>query len=113
MAAALWGNLILDVDTRDTGAFVVLHGAHDIEFVAVSGIGVGHDRNIHGTRHAGRVGDHFGLGEQAEIGISVRNGCAGAGHVDRRKARLGDQHRGQSVVSSRRDHHAWGTQQRA
>ena len=113
MAAALWRDLILDVDARDTGALVVPHRAHDIEFVAVAGVGVGDDRNLHRARHAGGVGDHLGLGEQAEIRIAVRDGRAGAGHVDRGKSSLRDELRGQPVIGARRDHHAWRTQQRA
>jgi hypothetical protein len=73
MATAFGRYLILDMDACDAGALIIPNSAHDIEFVAVTSIGVGDDRDLHGTHHTRGVGDHFGFGEQAEIRISVRH----------------------------------------
>ena len=92
---------------------MLLDRANHVQFVAVTGVGVGDHRNIDGTHDAGRVGDHLGHGHQAEIRITVRRGGAGAGHVDRWEAGLSDEPGGDAVIGARSDHHRLGLEQRA
>ena len=94
------------MDPGDAGAFVVLHGADDIEFVAVTGVGIGDERDVDGACHSGGVGNHFGFGQQSEIRVAVPERGACAGHVDEGETGLGDEHRGQTVIGAGGGEHA-------
>ena len=113
MAAALGRNLIFDMDSGDARALVILDGADDVEFVAVTGVGIGDQGHFDRAHHAGGVGDHFGFRQQAEIGITVRDGRARARHINQRKACLFHKPSGKAVVGTGRDEHAGFAQQGA
>ena len=83
MAAFLRKALVLDMDAGDPGGLVLAHRAHDVQLVAVAGIGVGDDRQVDRGGDAAGVVHHLGHRDEAEIGIAQGRGGAGAGHVDR------------------------------
>src|SRR5690606_26700591 len=66
--ALLRHHLVLEVDTGDPGLFVGSYGAHDVDRIAVSGVGVGDHGDVDGGDDAGRVVDHLGAGQEADVG---------------------------------------------
>ena len=52
-----------------------------VEGVAISGVGVADNRDVHGVGDVLGVGDHFGHGQQAHVGEAPLGGGARAGHV--------------------------------
>ena len=111
MAAFLRKALVLDMDAGDAARLVFAHGAHDVELVAVAGIGVGDHRQLDRGGDAAGVVDHLRHRDQAEIGIAERRRGAGAGHVDAVEPGLRDQLRGDAVIGAGCDHHAVPAQQ--
>ena len=99
------------MDTGDRGSLKFAHGAENIQFVAVAGVGIGNHREIDSGRNAPSVADHLRHRQQAEIGIAKRRGGPGAGHVDRLKTGLSDQFRGDAVIGAGGGDHAVLVQQ--
>jgi len=91
MAAALGHHLVLDVHRGHPGALVGLHRAAHIEHTTIAVVAVGDQRQAAGIRNAPGVVGHLGQGQQADVRhAQAHRGGAGAGHVDRLKAVLGD-----------------------
>jgi hypothetical protein len=111
MAAFLREFLVLDVDAGDPDGLVFAHGPHDVELVAVAGIGVGDDRQGDRRRDARGIRHHLRHRDDAEIGVAQGRGGAGAGHVDRLEAGTLDEPRGDAVIGAGRHHHAVPPQQ--
>ena len=89
VTALLGCHLILDVDAGDPRPLVLLHGADDVERVAVAGVGVGDDRQFAGGDDPGGVVDHLAHREQADVGPpEQRRRRPEPGHVHRREPRL-------------------------
>ena len=111
VAAAFGLDLILDVQGRGPGSGIGAHGAHDVERVAVTGVGV------HDQRHRRDRPDlvqsllHFGERHQTQVGIAHAARDRPAADVQRGKARgLGDPRR-QPVVHPGRGHQVPAVQQ--
>ena len=87
MAAALRTDLVFDVYGGDAGVFKIAHRAHDVDGVAVTGIGIGDDRNVYGTRDVAGVGGHFLAGDETDVGQpKQRQRNVIAAHVDELEA---------------------------
>ena len=67
VAAPLGRDLVFDVNGGDADALVFTHGAHEIDGIAISRIGVGDDGNLHRRYNLGGALDHFRHGDQADI----------------------------------------------
>jgi len=105
MAAFLREALVLDMDAGDPDGLVFAHGAHDVQFVAVAGIGIGDDRQSDRSRDPAGIGHHLRHRHQAEIGIAEHRRGAGAGHVDRVGPGTLDEPRRDAIIGTRRHHH--------
>ena len=81
-AALLGEDLVFDVDAGNAGGLVLADGTLNVEGVAVAGIGVANDGNVHGVGDILGVGNHFGHGKEADIGETALGGGARAGHID-------------------------------
>ena len=57
--ALLGHHLVLELDPGDAGLLVELHGADDVDRVAVAGVGVGDDRHVDGGDDPAGVVDHL------------------------------------------------------
>ena len=68
VAAAFRADLVFDVDGGDTGVFKIAHGAHDVNGIAVAGIGVRDHRDADRARDVAGVGRHLLAGDEADIG---------------------------------------------
>ncbi len=103
MAAALGENLILEDDAGGAGALELLHAAHDVVQVAVTGVAVGDDRDRHAVRHAPHGVGHLLHAEEVQVRQAVEAG-AGAEAADEHRLEPGllDQHRRQHVVGAQR-----------
>ena len=114
MATALRQHLILEVDCRDAGAFVELHGAAHVERAAIAVIGIGDHRDVADGRDACRVVDHLGQRQQADIRhAEPRGGGAGARHVHRLVAVLRDEAREERIDDAGRHDRAAAREQMA
>jgi hypothetical protein len=86
------------MQSRDASLRVFLDSPLDIGGAAISGIGIGDDRNFDGAYHVARMRRHFGLSEKPDVRSSeAARGGAESGHVDRRKTRRLDEPRRQRV----------------
>src|SRR5581483_2132181 len=74
MAAALGENLILEDDAGGAGALELLHAAHDVVQVAVTGVAVGDDRDRHAVRHAPHGVGHLLHAEEVQVRQAVEAG---------------------------------------
>ncbi len=106
MAALLREFLVLDMDAGDPDGLVLAHRAHDVQFVAVAGIGVGDDRQADGRRDPAGIRHHLRHRDDAEIGVAERRGGAGAGHVDCVEPGALYEARRDAVIGTGRHHHA-------
>ncbi len=83
MAAALRKFLVLQLDCRDTRVLVLPNGPHHVQRCAVTGVGVGDQRDIAegGDHHPGAF-RHLGLGDKTDVGQPESGrGDAGAREV--------------------------------
>ena len=102
--ALLGHDLVLELDPGDAGLLVELHGADDVDRVAVAGVGVGDDRDVDGGDDPAGVVDHLRARQQTHVGAADQRGRRPeAGHVDRVEAGLLDQPGAQRVVGARGD----------
>jgi hypothetical protein len=69
--ALLGHHLVLELDAGDPGLLVELHGADDVERVAVAGVGVGDDRDVDGGGDPAGVVHHLRTGEQPDVGRPI------------------------------------------
>ena len=106
MAAFFREFLVLDMDTGDPGRLVGAHRAHDVELVAIAGVGVGDDRELDRRSDAAAIRHHLRHRDEAEIGIAQHRRRAGAGHVDRLEPGALDQPRRDAIIGAGRHHHA-------
>ena len=105
MPAALGRHLVFDVQRRDAGLLVLLHGPYDVDRVAEAGVGVGDDRQGAGSCDATGVVDHLGHGHEPDVGTAEhRRRGAEARHVDGLETRLLDEAGAERVVHTRREH---------
>jgi hypothetical protein len=93
VAAALGGDLVLDVQCGGPAQRVLPHGAHGVELVAVARVGVGDDRDRDRAGDAAEVVGHLGHGHQPVVGEAEHRRGARAGQVDGREAGLLDEPR--------------------
>ena len=101
--ALLGRHLVLELDPGDAGLLVELHGADDVDRVAVAGVGVGDHRHVDGGHDPPGVVDHLAAAEQPDVGAADQRGRRPeAGHVDGVEAGLLDQPGREGVVRARR-----------
>ena len=72
MAAFLREALVLDVDAGDAAPLVLAHRAHDVELVAVAGVGVGDHRHATAAAMRPALSTISLMVMQAVIGIAER-----------------------------------------
>src|SRR5258706_11067050 len=99
--ALLGDHLILNLNRRRTGAYEFLHRAVQVHGVAVAGVNVANDRNLHCAGHFPDLIQHLAHRDQAHVGqreLTVRD--AGAGRVDDRKSRELDEAGCQAVIGA-------------
>ena len=76
---------------RRAGSFVFTHSAIDVHRIAVAGVRVAHQRDVHRIGDVPHVLDHLGHSEQSNVRKPARRRGPKAGHVHGLKARrLGD-----------------------
>jgi len=98
VTAALGEYLILDLDRGGTGGFQPAHGMIAVHRVAVAGIRIDHERQVHHARDPFHRLRHVGQVENADVRqaqFGVRNACAG--HIKRLKADVGCHARRQRI----------------
>ena len=100
VAAFLREPLVFDMQAGDAAPLVFPNRAGRIEFVAVTGIGIGNDRHIDGGGDAAGVVGHLGHGEEPVVRITQRRRGPGAGHVNRAEAGLSDRSRRYAVIGA-------------
>ena len=103
MPAFFWKTLILEMEGGDAGALEGARRGLRIERVAIAGIGVGNDRNVHDIHHRGQPLDDGVHGHQAEIGDAGRTRDRAAAGINRRKSGLRDQPCREPVIGAGRD----------
>ena len=67
MAAALGRDLVFDMDRRHAGPLKFSHATHEIHRVAVTGVGIGDDRNLYRRDYLYGSLDRFRHGDQADV----------------------------------------------
>jgi hypothetical protein len=81
-AAALGGDLIFKVGPADAGQFQVVHGAADVQVVAVAGVRIDHKGKLHAGGQVAGVLGLLGAGDHADVGHAQNAGGGGlAAHV--------------------------------
>ena len=114
MPALLRHHLVLQVDPRDAGLLVVPHRAHDVDRVAVAGVGVGDRRHVDGRDDPPGVVDHLRAGQQPDVRAPDQRGRGPKpGHVDDVEPGLLHEPRGEGVVRPGGDDRARAGQQLA
>ena len=104
MAAAFGEILILDLDGVGAGAFQKAHGALHIERIAIAGIGIDDQMSVDAVTDQRHRLHHFAHADETDIRPSEpRIGNAGAGYVERVKARTFGNERGQRVINAGSD----------
>ena len=81
-AALLGEHLILDMHAGHARCFVLANGALDVQGVAIAGVCVADDGDVHRSGDIFGVGDHFSHGQQANVGKPQLSGGARPGHVN-------------------------------
>ena len=106
MAALLREGLVLQMEGGDAGALERARRALGGQRIAVSGVGIGDDRHAHHLDHGGEPLHDLVGRDQADVGHpgAARDGAAA--RIDRGKAGLLDEARGEAVERARRDHDA-------
>ena len=102
MAAFFRKTLILEMEGGDAGALEGARRGLRIERIAVTGIGVGNDRNVDHIHHRRQPVDDGVHGNQAEIGNAGRARDRAAAGIDRGEAGLRDEPRREPVIGARR-----------
>ncbi len=103
MAAALGKVLVLELDRGGAGALELAHGAHDVERIAVAGVGIDHEMRIDAVADQRQRLRHLGHGDEADVGPAEPGvGDRGAGDIERREARLRGDQRGERIVHAGR-----------
>ena len=97
MPALFRRDLILKMKRRRARLLELTHRAHDIECIAVTGVGIRDHRNIHRLGRQADPAPDFSEGEQAEIRVAVRARIAAAGQIHRLETRKLHQPRGERV----------------
>jgi hypothetical protein len=109
--ALLGCDLILEDDGGHAGRLEGLHGAGDVEMVAVAGVGVGDHRHRHGPGDLAVGLDDLGHRDQPEVGVAEEGvGDAGTGRKYRLHALL-DGQPGEEGVGDTGDDHDAGSDQ--
>ena len=103
MAAFFRKALILEMESGDACALESARRGLRIERVAIAGVGVGNNRNIHDIHHRSEPVDDGVHGNQAEIGNAGRAGDRPAAGIDRGKSGKRDEPRREPVIGTRRD----------
>jgi hypothetical protein len=104
VAAALRGDLVLDVQRRHAGRLVHLHGAPDVQRVAVAGVRVGDQRDVEDRGQVARMVGHLAEPGESEIGeTEPRRRRAVAGHVHGGESGVLNEPRRNPVVGARDD----------
>ena len=101
--AFLRADLVFDMERGNTALLVLAHAAHHVDRIAVTGVHVGDDRNIHGFDRARNEQQVLGHGQQADVGITAGARVAAAGEINRIEAGGLHQPCGQRVVGAGRD----------
>jgi hypothetical protein len=102
--ALLGHHLVLQVDPRDAGLLIALHGPHHVDRVTGARVGVGDHRDADGRDDPAGVVDHLRTGQQPHVGpADQRRRGAEARHVDDAEPGLLDEPGREGVVGPRRD----------
>ena len=102
MAAFFRKALIFEMEGGDAGALESARRGLRIERVAIAGVGVGNDRDIHDIHHRRQPVDDGVHGDQAEIGNAGRARDRAAAGIDRGKAGKRYEPRRKPVIGARR-----------
>ena len=106
MAALLGQHLVLELHGRRPGVLQLAHQAHDVERLAVAGVAVDDERQIHRSADRPREEDELVEREHPEIGQGEAGGDGGAGEVERLEAGAASEQGGQRRVSAGEAHDA-------
>jgi hypothetical protein len=112
MAAALGPALVFDMHAGDAGFFIIADRAARVDRVAVAGVGIGDNGQLARIDDAARVVDHFGRGQQSDVGMPrPRDAGAEARHVHGVESRQLDEPCGEPVGDTGSDYAAGAGQQ--
>src|SRR5258705_6371190 len=108
MPAPLGICLILDLDGSGPCSLKLPHGPHDVQWATVTGVRVGHDRDVDRSNDPTHVLDDLGHRRQTDVWHSELSiGEAGSGRIDDLRASLLDDPRGERVKRARCDDNPW------
>ena len=111
MAAALGRDLVLDMNGSDANAFELTHGAHQIDGIAVAGVGIGDHRNFHHRDDLRCPFDGFRHAHQANVRDAHAPGDRAAAEIRRFVAGFLDKPRRKAVEAAGRDEELIALQQ--
>ena len=104
-------NLVFEMNGGHAGGLIFPHRALHIQGIAIAGIGIADNRNVHGVGDIAGVGGHFGHGQQPHIGETPFRRRAGSGHIYGVKADGFGNAGVQGVHNKGRDNQPLGSQQ--
>jgi hypothetical protein len=112
VAALLGRYLILYVNRRDPGCFVLPDGADHVYRVAVAVVGVGDERYLDRLGYAAGVVHHLAKSQKSDVWAAQERGSrAEARHIDCLEPRLLDEPGRESVVGAGGEDGLWSFQQ--
>src|SRR5205814_7468686 len=79
VAALLGPDLIFQKTPGRAGGDQFLHGADDVEWISVAGVGIDDDGDAYGSADVACALGEFGVGEQAEVRLADSGGGLGVG----------------------------------
>ena len=111
MAATLGKDLVLDLERVGARAFQQLDGAHHVQGIAETGVGVDHERSGKDRADRRHVLRDLGHGHQPDIGNAEKGiGDAGAGDIGGGKALIGHDAGRERIGDTRQQQRRAGTQ---